>query len=154
MAIRILCETSMDKIILPQGYKPSEDEEYMNPLQLEYFRQKLIKWRNELLAESRDTLEHLREENWNEPDLTDRASVETETSIELRTRDRYRKLIDKIEGAIERINKGEYGYCDETGEQIGLRRLEARPVATLSIEAQTRLEQYKKTHLDEDKAEV
>ncbi len=144
----------MDKIILPQGYKPSEDEEYMNPLQLEYFRQKLIKWRNELLAESRDTLEHLREENWNEPDLTDRASVETETSIELRTRDRYRKLIDKIEGAIERINKGEYGYCDETGEQIGLRRLEARPVATLSIEAQTRLEQYKKTHLDEDKAEV
>ncbi|MBN8512051.1 MAG: RNA polymerase-binding protein DksA [Rickettsiales bacterium] len=144
----------MDKIILPQGYKPSEDEEYMNPLQLEYFRQKLIKWRNELLAESRDTLEHLREENWNEPDLTDRASVETETSIELRTRDRYRKLIDKIEGAIERINKGEYGYCDETGEQIGLRRLEARPVATLSIEAQTRLEQYEKTHLDEDKAEV
>lgn len=144
----------MDKIILPQGYKPSEDEEYMNPLQLEYFRQKLIKWRNELLAESRDTLEHLREENWNEPDLTDRASVETETSIELRTRDRYRKLIDKIEGAIERINKGEYGYCDETGEQIGLRRLEARPVATLSIEAQTRLEQYEKTHLDEDKAKV
>lgn len=144
----------MDKIILPQGYKPSEDEEYMSPLQLEYFRQKLIKWRNELLAESRDTLEHLREENWNEPDLTDRASVETETSIELRTRDRYRKLIDKIEGAIERINKGEYGYCDETGEQIGLRRLEARPVATLSIEAQTRLEQYEKTHLDEDKAEV
>lgn len=144
----------MDKIILPQGYKPSEDEEYMNPLQLEYFRQKLVKWRNELLAESRDTLEHLREENWNEPDLTDRASVETETSIELRTRDRYRKLIDKIEGAIERINKGEYGYCDETGEQIGLRRLEARPVATLSIEAQTRLEQYEKTHLDEDKAEV
>ncbi len=144
----------MDKIILPQGYKPSEDEEYMNPLQLEYFRQKLIKWRNELLAESRDTLEHLREENWNEPDLTDRASVETETSIELRTRDRYRKLIDKIEGAIERIGKGEYGYCDETGEQIGLRRLEARPVATLSIEAQTRLEQYEKTHLDEDKAEV
>jgi DnaK suppressor protein len=144
----------MDKIILPQGYTPSEDEEYMNPLQLEYFRQKLIKWRNELLAESRDTLEHLREENWNEPDLTDRASVETETSIELRTRDRYRKLIDKIEGAIERINKGEYGYCDETGEQIGLRRLEARPVATLSIEAQTRLEQYEKTHLDEDKAEA
>ncbi len=144
----------MDKIILPQGYKPSEDEEYMNPLQLEYFRQKLIKWRNELLAESRDTLEHLREENWNEPDLTDRASVETETSIELRTRDRYRKLIDKIEGAIERIGKGEYGYCDETGEQIGLRRLEARPVATLSIEAQTRLEQYEKTHLDEDKTEA
>lgn len=144
----------MDRIILPQGYKPSEDEEYMNPLQLEYFRQKLVKWRNELLAESRDTLEHLREENWNEPDLTDRASVETETSIELRTRDRYRKLIDKIEGAIERINKGEYGYCDETGEQIGLRRLEARPVATLSIEAQTRLEQYEKTHLDEDKAEA
>ena len=87
----------MEKIILPVGYKPSEDEEYMNPMQLEYFRQKLQTWREELLDDSRDTLDHLKEENWNEPDLTDRASVETETSIELRTRDRYRKLIDKIE---------------------------------------------------------
>ena len=97
----------MEKIILPVGYKPSEDEEYMNSMQLEYFKQKLQTWREELLEESRDTLDHLKEENWNEPDLTDRASVETETSIELRTRDRYRKLIDKIEHTIVKINKND-----------------------------------------------
>ena len=96
-------------------------------------------------------MKHLQEENWNEPDLNDRASVETETTIELRTRGRYRKLIDKIEGAIARIDSGDYGYCEETGEEIGLKRLEARPVATLSIEAQMRHENYEKTHLDEDK---
>ena len=141
----------MEKIILPVGYKPSENEEYMNSMQLEYFKQKLQTWREELLEESRDTLDHLKEENWNEPDLTDRASVETETSIELRTRDRYRKLIDKIEHTIVKINKNDYGYCEETGEKIGLRRLEARPVATLCIEAQMRHENYEKTHLDEDK---
>ena len=90
----------MDKVILPAGYKPSEDEEYMNPMQLEYFKQKLLEWRNSLLAESRETLNHLKEETWNEPDLNDRASVETETTIELRTRDRYRKLIDKIEASL------------------------------------------------------
>ncbi len=144
----------MDKIILPAGYKPSEDEEYMNPMQLEYFKQKLQSWREELLEESRDTLDHLKEENWNEPDLTDRASVETETSIELRTRDRYRKLIDKIEHTIIKINKNDYGYCEETGEKIGLRRLEARPVATLCIDAQMRHENYEKTHLDEDKIDA
>ncbi|MEA0971775.1 RNA polymerase-binding transcription factor DksA [Candidatus Megaera venefica] len=144
----------MEKIILPAGYKPSEDEEYMNPMQLEYFKQKLQTWREELLEESRDTLDHLKEENWNEPDLTDRASVETETSIELRTRDRYRKLIDKIEHTIVKINKNDYGYCEETGEKIGLRRLEARPVATLCIEAQMRHENYEKTHLDEDKIDI
>jgi DnaK suppressor protein len=144
----------MEKIILPAGYKPSEDEEYMNPMQLEYFKQKLQIWREELLEESRDTLDHLKEENWNEPDLTDRASVETETSIELRTRDRYRKLIDKIEHTIVKINKNDYGYCEETGEKIGLRRLEARPVATLCIEAQMRHENYEKTHLDEDKIDI
>ena len=144
----------MEKIILPAGYKPSEDEEYMNPMQLEYFKQKLQTWREELLEESRDTLDHLKEENWNEPDLTDRASVETETSIELRTRDRYRKLIDKIEHTIVKINKNDYGYCEETGEKIGLRRLEARPVATLCIEAQMRHENYEKTHLDEDKLDA
>ncbi len=144
----------MEKIILPVGYKPSEDEEYMNSMQLEYFRQKLQTWREELLEESRDTLDHLKEENWNEPDLTDRASVETETSIELRTRDRYRKLIDKIEHTIVKINKNDYGYCEETGEKIGLRRLEARPVATLCIEAQMRHENYEKTHLDEDKIDA
>ena len=123
-------------------------------MQLEYFRQKLQTWREELLEESRDTLDHLKEENWNEPDLTDRASVETETSIELRTRDRYRKLIDKIEHTIAKINKNDYGYCEETGEKIGLRRLEARPVATLCIEAQMRHENYEKTHLDEDKIDT
>jgi DnaK suppressor protein len=144
----------MEKIILPVGYKPSEDEEYMNSMQLEYFKQKLQTWREELLEESRDTLDHLKEENWNEPDLTDRASVETETSIELRTRDRYRKLIDKIEHTIVKINKKDYGYCEETGEKIGLRRLEARPVATLCIEAQMRHENYEKTHLDEDKIDA
>ncbi len=144
----------MEKIILPAGYKPSEDEEYMNPMQLEYFKQKLKNWREELLEESRDTLDHLKEENWNESDLTDRASVETETSIELRTRDRYRKLIDKIEHTIVKINKNDYGYCEETGEKIGLRRLEARPVATLCIEAQMRHENYEKTHLDEDKIDA
>lgn len=144
----------MQKIILPEGYKPSEDEEYMNPMQLEYFRLKLQSWREELLDESRETLTHLKEENWNEPDLNDRASVETETTIELRTRDRYRKLIDKIETAIARIDQGNYGYCEETDEKIGLKRLEARPVATLCIEAQMRHETYKKTHIDEDKAEA
>ena len=140
----------MQKVILPNGYKPSEDEEYMNPMQISYFKMKLENWREELLAESRDTLNHLKEENWNEPDLNDRASVETETTIELRTRDRYRKLIDKIENTMARIDQGDYGYCEDTGEEIGIKRLEARPVATLCIEAQMRHENYEKTHIDED----
>lgn len=146
-----MIEKIMDKIILPEGYKPNMNEEYMNPMQLEYFKQKLQKWREELLKDSRETLTHLREENWNESDVTDRASVETETSIELRTRDRYRKLIDKIENTIARINSGDYGYCEETGEEIGINRLEARPVATLCIDAQMRHENYEKNHIDEDK---
>lgn len=141
----------MNKVILPDGYKPSEDEEYMNPMQLAYFKQKLQNWRDELLEDSKETLNHLKEENWNESDLTDRASVETETNIELRTRDRYRKLIDKIENTILQIDKGNYGYCEETGEEIGIKRLEARPVATLCIDAQMRHENYEKTHIDEDK---
>jgi DnaK suppressor protein len=140
----------MPKIILPDGYKPSEKEEYMNPTQIEYFRQKLNAWRDELLEESRETLKHLQEENWNESDLNDRASVETEAATELRTRDRYRKLIDKIDQALKRIETEEYGYCEETGEEIGLKRLEARPVATLCIEAQERHENYEKQHIDED----
>ena len=144
----------MEKVIVPEGYKPTEDEKYMNPVQLEYFKQKLLSWREELLDESRDTLTHLREENWKEPDLNDRATVETETTIELRTRDRYRKLIDKIESAIARVDDGTYGYCEDTGEKIGLKRLEARPVATLCIEAQERHEKYEKTHLDEDKIDT
>jgi len=140
----------MQKVILPEGYKPSENEEYMNPMQLSYFKLKLENWREELLEESRDTLVHLKEENWNESDPNDRASVETETTIELRTRDRYRKLIDKIETTIASIDQGDYGYCEETGEKIGIKRLEARPVATLCIEAQMRHENYEKTHIDED----
>ena len=137
------------KVKLPKGYKPSQKEEYMNPNQLEYFKQKLLNWKEELLDESRETLDHLREENWQEPDVNDRASVETETSLELRTRDRYRKLIDKIESAIRRIDNGEYGYCNETGDEIGVKRLEARPIATMTIEAQERHEKYEKTHIDE-----
>lgn len=140
----------MTKVILPQGYKPAEDEEYMNELQVEYFRQKLISWKEELLEESRETLKHLQEENWNESDLNDRASVETEAATELRTRDRYRKLIDKIDQALKRVEIGEYGYCEDTGEEIGLKRLEARPVATLCIEAQERHESYERQHIDDD----
>jgi DnaK suppressor protein len=139
----------MPKITLPEGYKPSNDEEYMCEEQLEYFRQKLINWKRFLLNESRDTLTHLKEENWNEPDLNDRASVETDAAIELRTRDRYRKLLDKIEEAIVRITENKYGYCEETGEPVGLKRLEARPIATLCIEAQERHEKYEKQHIDD-----
>jgi len=135
---------------LPDDYKPTEHESYMNEMQLEYFRRKLISWKDELLNESRDTLKHLQEEKWQEPDLTDRASIESETAFELRTRDRYRKLIDKIDSALERVSSGEYGYCEETGDEIGIRRLEARPVATLTIEAQERHENYEKQHNDDE----
>ncbi len=140
----------MQKIALPEGYKPHEKEEYMHPLQVEYFRRKLVSWRDELLEESRETLKHLQEENWNEPDPNDRASVETEATTELRTRDRYRKLIEKIDQALKLVETGEYGYCEETGEEIGLKRLEARPVATLCIDAQERHESYERQHVDED----
>ena len=140
----------MEKVILPEGYKPSDKEEYMNPMQVEYFRQKLQAWKDELLSNSRETLDHLKEENWNEPDPNDRATIATDTSFELRTRDRYRKLIDKIEEALVRIADGEYGYCEETGEEIGIKRLEARPVATLCIEAQESHENYERQHLDFD----
>tara|TARA_B110000977_G_C10917809_1_gene431851 strand:- start:354 stop:788 length:435 start_codon:yes stop_codon:yes gene_type:complete len=140
----------MNKIVLPNHYKPSREEKYMNSIQLEYFKQKLLMWRDKLLSESRETLIHLKEENWKQPDSNERASIEIETNTELRTRDRYRKLIDKIEAAIERVVKGSYGYCEETGEAIGLKRLEARPVATLCIEAQERHENYEKCHFDQD----
>ena len=123
---------------LPPDYRPSDEEDFMNPLQLEYFRQKLLRWRAELLAESTETLQHLKEESLSEPDLTDRASLETERSIELRTRDRERKLISKIDAALLRIEDGSYGFCEETDEPISIRRLEARPIATLSLEAQER----------------
>ncbi len=135
--------------LLPPGYRPSDDEEFMNPLQVEYFRQKLLHWRAELMAESFDTLQHLREESLLKPDLTDRASLETERAIELRTRARERRLISKIDAALGRLEDGTYGYCEETDEPIGVRRLEARPIATLSIEAQKRHERMERTHRDD-----
>jgi DnaK suppressor protein len=131
---------------LPKNYTPTEDEEYMNPYQLEYFRLKLLQWREDLGDESLATVKHLQENNWKESDLNDQATVETEASLELRTRDRYRKLINKIDDALERIDKGVYGYCEDTSEPIGIRRLEARPIATLSIEAQERHERFEKSH--------
>ncbi len=131
---------------LPPDYHPSDDEEFMNPLQVEYFRQKLLQWRAELLAESSDTLLHLKEESLLKPDLTDRASLEAERAIELRTRARERKLISKIDAALNRLDEGTYGYCEETDEPIAIRRLEARPIATLSIEAQERHERMERTH--------
>ena len=121
----------------------------MNPVQLEYFRQKLLAWKGELLRESGETLSHLQEESLSEPDLADRASLETDRSLELRTRDRERKLISKIDEALGRIEDGSYGYCEETGEQISLKRLEARPIATLSLEAQERHERMERTHRDD-----
>ena len=135
---------------LPAGYKPTLSEAYMSPQQMEYFRQKLLAWRKELMDESRETLDHLHEENWHQADIADRASLETEAGVELRTRNRYLKLISKIDAAIRRIEDGDYGYCEESGEPIGLKRLEARPVATLSIEAQERHEKAEKQYTDED----
>jgi DnaK suppressor protein len=138
------------KIDLPENYVPSEQEDYMNEKQLEYFRRKLLSWRDELLRESKQTIDHLKEEKWQEPDLNDRATMEIDAALELRTRNRYLKLIDKIDSALERVDNGEYGYCEVTGEEIGIRRLEARPVATLSIEAQERHENQEKLHSDDD----
>ncbi len=136
-------------IELPEGYRPSEDEEYMNPMQLEYFRRKLLAWKKELMEESDSTLNHLREENWQEPDISDRATLESDAALELRTRDRYRKLINKIDKALNRIADGTYGYCEETGEEIGIKRLEARPIATLTIEAQEKHERLEKVRREE-----
>lgn len=136
---------------LAPDYKPSANEEYMSPLQLEYFRRKLIAWKEDILRESKQTLHHMQEETLQQPDITDRASLETDMALELRTRDRERKLIAKIDSALERIEQGEYGYCDETGNPIGLPRLEARPIATLCLEAQERHERHERTHRDEDR---
>ena len=135
--------------LLPPDYRPSEDEPFMSPMQLEYFRQKLLRWRAELLADSSETLSHLKEESLSEPDVTDRATLETDRFTELRTRDRERKLISKIDEALQRIEDGTYGYCEETDEPIGIKRLEARPIATLSVEAQERHERMERTHRDE-----
>ena len=128
------------EMFLPEDYRPAEDEPFMNERQSEYFRRKLLNWKHELLAESRDTIEGLQDNTRNIPDVADRASEETDRALELRTRDRQRKLVAKIDAAIRRIDEGEYGYCEETGEEIGLARLEARPIATLCLDAQERWE--------------
>ena len=139
----------MSSPLLPKNYAPSEDEEFMNPVMREYFRQKLLRWRAELLAESSETLNSLQEGGIQEPDIADRASAETDRALELRTRDRERKLISKIDAALERIQDGSYGYCEETGEPISVRRLDARPIATLSLEAQERHERLERTQRDD-----
>lgn len=136
-------------ITLPPDYRPSEREEFMNPRMREYFRKKLLDWRAELLDESNETLSNLQEGGTVEADIADRASIETERSLELRTRDRARKLINKIDEALERVEDGSYGYCEETQEPISIRRLEARPIATLSLEAQERHERMERTHRDD-----
>ena len=135
--------------MIPPGYQPSDEEEFMNPVMKEYFRDKLLRWRAELLMESSETLQHLQEGGMSEPDIADRASRETDRSLELRTRDRERKLIAKIDEALQRVEDNTYGYCEETGEPIGVRRLEARPNATLSVEAQERHERLERTHRDD-----
>ncbi len=139
----------VNSIILPPDYKPSANEEYMSDMQLEYFRQKLENWKKSLVVQSQDTLEELRQGGLNQPDEIDRASLEADKSLDLRTKDRARKLISKINEALERIEDGSYGYCEETGEPIGIDRLEARPIATLSIEAQERHERMERTYDDE-----
>jgi DnaK suppressor protein len=136
-------------VTLPPDYRPTESEPFMNPQQLQYFRQKLLRWRQDLLREAGETLSSMGQGGIIEADLTDRASVETDRALELRTRDRARKLISKIDMALERIENGTYGYCEETGEPIGLKRLEARPIATLSIEAQERHERMERVHRDD-----
>jgi DnaK suppressor protein len=132
-----------------QEYRPSEDEPFMSEKQRDYFRHKLLAWKDDILRESKETLEHLQDENNVLPDLVDRASTETDRALELRTRDRQRKLIAKIDAALQRIDNGSYGFCEETGEPISLRRLDARPIATLSIEAQERHERREKVYRDD-----
>jgi DnaK suppressor protein len=139
----------MSTVTIPTDYRPAEDDEFMNPVMTEFFRQKLLSWRFELLRESGETLVNLQDGGLQEPDIADRASAETDRALELRTRDRARKLIQKIDAALRRIEDGSYGYCEETGEPIGVRRLEARPVATLSLEAQERHERLERTHRDD-----
>ncbi|WP_371134694.1 RNA polymerase-binding protein DksA [Phenylobacterium sp.] len=141
--------TSDEVLIADSQYRPSEDEEFMNLRQLEYFKQKLLNWKEDILKESRETLTHLQSETENHPDIADRASSETDRALELRTRDRQRKLIAKIDEAIRRIEDGSYGYCEETGEPIGVARLDARPIATLSLEAQERHERRERVHRDD-----
>ncbi|MBJ6131657.1 RNA polymerase-binding protein DksA [Ochrobactrum sp. Q0168] len=135
--------------LIDLDYRPTEDEPFMNERQKSYFRAKLIAWKNDILREARETLDALQQENANHPDLADRASSETDRAIELRARDRQRKLISKIDAALSRIDEGTYGFCEETGEPISLKRLDARPIATLSIEAQERHERREKVYRDD-----
>ncbi|ALI56215.1 transcriptional regulator, TraR/DksA family [Celeribacter marinus] len=136
------------ELFLPDDYRPAEDEPFMNDRQLEYFRRKLEAWRLDLLDDGRHTIEGLQDGTRNIPDVADRASEETDRALELRTRDRQRKLVTKIEAALRRIDEGEFGYCEKTGEQISLKRLDARPIATMTLEAQERHERREKVHRD------
>lgn len=137
------------EVFLPDDYSPAEDEPFMNDRQLEYFRRKLLVWKAELLEDSRDTITGMKDQTRNIPDIADRASEETDRALELRTRDRQRKLVSKIDAALRRIEEGEYGYCEITGEPISLKRLDARPIATMSLEAQERHERREKVHRDD-----
>ena len=137
------------KEFLQEDYRPSEEEPFMNDKQVEYFREKLFNWKKSILSESKDTIKGMKEETRNIPDVADRASEETDRALELRTRDRQRKLISKIDAALRRIDDGSYGYCDDTGEPISLKRLDARPIATLSVEAQERHERRERDHRDD-----
>jgi DnaK suppressor protein len=137
------------EFFLPEDYRPAEDEPFMNERQTEYFRRKLLAWKADLLDDSKHTIEGLQDGTRNIPDIADRASEETDRALELRTRDRQRKLVAKIDQALRRIDEGEYGYCEETGEPISLKRLDARPIATLSLEAQERHERREKVHRDD-----
>lgn len=134
---------------LPDNYKPAENEPFMNERQLEYFRRKLINWKEDLMADSKETLAELAAANRNLPDVADRASEETDRALELRTRDRQRKLVSKIDAALRRIENGEFGYCEVTGEAISLKRLDARPIATMTLEAQERHERKERVHRDD-----
>ena len=142
-------QTMKQEVFLPDDYRPAEDEPFMNDMQLAYFRRKLTNWKAELLAGSRDTIETLQDGTRNIPDVNDRASEETDRALELRTRDRARKLVGKIDAAIRRIDEGEFGYCSVTGEPISLKRLDARPIATMSLEAQEKHERREKVHRDD-----
>ena len=137
------------EVFLSDDYRPAEDEPFMNERQLEYFRRKLIIWKQELLGQSAETIDNLQDSGRNVPDIADRASEETDRALELRTRDRQRKLVSKIDAALRRIESGEFGYCDMTGEPISLKRLDARPIATMTLEAQEKHERREKVHRDD-----
>ena len=137
------------EVIVHDDYRPADDEPFMNDTQLAYFRRKLLDWKSELMSDSKETIETLQDNTRAIPDISDRASEETDRALELRTRDRQRKLVSKIDAALRRIEEGEYGYCEETGDPISLRRLDARPIATMSLEAQERHERREKVHRDD-----